>query len=194
MGRIVRHVVLALTVSVLAACSAADDFLENSIPNQTLLTITAAGVGPINGATHYSKAAIEATLTGYEARSVQSATEDGTVRVLAAFSDGKQVIQLFRGTAGKVGEVHGVTQYLIGPAGERIGMTFNEIGPQASDCRAARSLWAGMVICPSRGAGNVGLVFAIPDYDGAGDKLPPTDKLDKAKLQRIIWKPAPGAA
>lgn len=194
MCRIVRNAVAALLISVIAACSGADDFLETPIPDQTLLSITANGVGPIDGTTPFSKEGIEAKLPGYEARSIQSAVEDGTVWVFAAFSDGKQVIQLFKGKAGRVGAVHGVTQYLLGPAGERIGMSFNDIGPATGDCRMARNLWAGMVICPSRGAGNVALVFSIPEYEGASGKLPPAELLDKATLQRIIWKPIGGAA
>ena len=174
------------------SCSGTDDFLESPTPNQTLLSITASGVGPINAKVPFSKEAIAAVLSGYEVRSIQSAVEDHTAWVFAAFSDGKQVVQVFRGTAGKVGEIHGVTQYLLGPAGERIGMTFEQVGPHLDTCRVGRSLWRGMAICPSRGAANVELVFAIAKYEGPYDRLAPAEILNQATLQRIIWKPAAG--
>jgi len=177
---------------VLAACSGTDDFLESPTPNQTLLSITAAGVGPINASTPFSREAIASALSGYEVRSIQSAVEDRTVRALAAFSDGKQVVQVLKDAGGKVGAIHGVTQYLIGPAGERIGMTFEQVGPPAASCRVGRNLWRGMAICPSRGAANVELVFVIAKYEGPYDRLAPPEVLNQATLQRIIWKPATG--
>lgn len=59
--------------------------------------------------------------------------EDRTEWAIGAFnSDGFQVLQIFKRSNGKVREVHGVTHHLEGPNGERIGMTFSEIGRRAA--------------------------------------------------------------
>lgn len=188
-----RNTILIGLFFLLIGCSGGgDDFLDSPVTNQTLLSITEAGAGPINQRTPFSTKAIEAALPGFTANRIRTAVELNTVWTIAAFSNGKQVIQVFRGGGGTVGEVHGVTQHLIGPAGERIGMTFKQIGPQSADCRVGTNLWRGMAICPSRGAANVALVFAVAKYEGPYDRLPPEDLLNDATLQRIVWKPAEG--
>ena len=69
------------------------------------------------------------------------------------------------------------------------GMSFAEIGTARSDCRVGRNLWRGMAICKARGASNITLVYAIPQYPGPFDQLAPGDQLREAVLQRIIWTP-----
>src|SRR5690606_22349289 len=118
-------------------------------------------------ATPYSEKAIQAALPGFTTEGLQSAVENGTEWVIGAFnSDGFQVLQVFKGSGGRVREVHGVTHHLQGPNGERIGMTFAQAGLSASDCRVGENLWRGMAICKARRTPNVTLVFAISQYDG----------------------------
>lgn len=156
--------------------------------NVTLVQISEAGVGNLNGQTAYSAKAIQAALPGFTTEGLQSATENKTEWAIGAFnSDGFQVLQVFKGVDGKIREVHGVTHHLQGPNGERIGMTFAEVGSRRGDCRVGRNLWRGMAICKSRGADRVTLVYAISQYTGPFDRLPPSDQLSKAMIQRIIW-------
>src|SRR5690606_24201966 len=136
-----RHVaVLAVLCSLLAAaCSPTSDgdpFTIAQTSDVTLVQITANGVGGITAATPYSEKAIQAALPGFTTEGLQSAVENGTEWVIGAFnSDGFQVLQVFKGSGGRVREVHGVTHHLQGPNGERIGMTFAQAGLSASDCR-----------------------------------------------------------
>lgn len=156
--------------------------------NVTLVQITPEGVGGITADTAYGEKSIAAALPGFTTSGTQTAEEDNTEWVVAAFnSDGFQVLQVFKGANGKVRAVHGVTHHLTGPNGERIGMTFAEIGTARSDCRDGRNLWRGMAICKAKGTDNIQLVYAIPGYDGPFDQLPPQGELRKAMLQRIIW-------
>jgi hypothetical protein len=158
--------------------------------NVTLLQITEDRVGGITAETAYAPKAIEASLPGFTTEGIQTAVENNTEWALAAFNtDGFQVLQVFKGQNGKVRTVHGVTHHLQGPNGERIGMTFAEIGTARADCRIGRNLWRGMAICESTGHPNVELVYAIPGYTGPFDVLPPAQKLFDAQLQRILWTP-----
>ncbi|MEP0233648.1 DUF1131 family protein [Roseibium sp.] len=158
--------------------------------NVTLVQINDDTVGGITAETTYGEKSIAAALPGFTTEGVQTAVEDTTEWAIAAFnSDGFQVLQVFKGKGGKVRTVHGVTHHLQGPNGERIGMTFSEIGSARADCRVGRNLWRGMAICRSKGHENVELVYAIPGYQGPFDQLPPSKELFDAQLQRIVWTP-----
>lgn len=188
---------------LLAACSQTADYVETTssvtgaVPaavrtsNVTLVQITGQGVGGINAATPYSAKAIQAALPGFTTDSIQTAVEMTTENAIGAFnSDGFQVLQIFKGGDGRIRTVHGVTHHLAGPNGERIGMTFAEVGTRRSDCRVGQELWRGMAICSARGVANVQLVYAIPQFTGPWDQLPPDNLLRSAAIQRILWTPA----
>lgn len=186
---------LCLLALSAAACSPTADLDGTSgrlsrTSDTTLVQITDDHVGGINGSTQFGQKAIEAALPGFTTEGVQTANEDSTEWALAAFnSDGFQVLQVFKGQNGKVRTVHGVTPQLQGPNGERIGMTFSDIGTSRADCRVGKNLWRGMAICRSQGHPNVELVYAIPGYDGPFDRLPVENDLFDAELQRILWTP-----
>ncbi|MTI42605.1 uncharacterized protein DUF1131 [Roseibium hamelinense] len=177
-----------------AACSPTFDDQEPlgfaRTSDVTLVQITEDSVGGITKDMSYSNSSVEAALPGFTADGIQTAVEDTTEWAIAAFnSDGFQVLQVFKGKDGKVRTVHGVTHHLQGPNGERIGMTFSEVGTRRGDCRVGRNLWRGMAICKAKGARNVELVYAIPQYDGPFDQLPPNEELRGAMIQRILWTP-----
>lgn len=179
-------------ISVLAgACSPTLDTGPVTVArtsNITLVKITDAGAGGITSETVYSEKAVAQALPGFTAEGFQSATEDRTEWAIGAFNaDGFQVLQIYKGGDGKVRAVHGVTHHLQGPNGERIGMTFAEVGTSRGDCRVGRNLWRGMAICKADGSDNVTLVYAISQYAGPFDRLPPSDQLREAAIQRIIW-------
>ncbi len=179
---------------LVAACSPTIDdsgpILVAQTSDVTLVEISRDSVGGITEDTRYGEKAIEAALPGFTAEGIQTAEENTTEWAIGAFnSDGFQVLQIFKGKDGKVRAVHGVTHHLQGPNGERIGMTFAQVGTSRGDCRVGKNLWRGMAICKAKGTPNVELVFAIPEYPGPFDRLAPQDELRKAGLQRILWFP-----
>ncbi|GAB4515824.1 MAG: hypothetical protein Tsb0019_14850 [Roseibium sp.] len=189
-------IALACLIAITAAgCSPTSDLDGTSgrlvrTSNETLVQITEERIGGITGETPYGSKAIEAALPGFTTEGIQTASENTTEWALAAFnSDGFQVLQVFKGSNGRVGTVHGVTHHLQGPNGERIGMTFSEVGSSRADCRVGKNLWRGMAICRSEGHPNVELVYAIPGYQGPFDRLPAENDLFDAELQRILWTP-----
>lgn len=154
-----------------------------------VLSFTAAEAGPLGPTPTYSKAEVEARLPGFETAYVQTAREDKTANTLAALYRGQQAIQLFKGAGGRAAEIHAVNGIVAGPNGEQVGMTFRQAGMSRSNCRVGRNLWRGMAICPSRGASNVKLVFALPGYRGPYHKMPPENAIGDATLQRFVWIP-----
>ncbi len=150
--------------------------------------ITAAAAGPIRPGTTYSLAGLKAAAPAFTVTPIETAVESRTTSAFGLFYDGMQTFQAFKGGDGKVGEVHGVGDRVVGPAGERIGMTMAEAGTQPRECRMGRDLWIGMAICTSHGARNVQLVYSIAGYMDF-THLPPPNELREAMLQRIIWRP-----
>ncbi len=184
---------LFMASSLLAGCadmsSVGDTVPDTAITQRTLVTMTAASVGPIDGQTRYSTKAIEAALPGFTTQPIQMAEEDRTRWTTGVFHDGFQVLQVLKGSGGKIGAIHAVSANVTGPNGERLGMRFDQVGTSISDCRVGRNLWRDMAICPSRGAPNVKLVYAVTQYDGPFDALPPREQLASARIQRIVWTP-----
>ncbi|SCM75603.1 conserved exported hypothetical protein [uncultured Pleomorphomonas sp.] len=183
-----------LMSAALAGCSLLGSDSDFTPPPSRAATfrITAAGVPGLPPGTAFSKKAIEALEPGYVVSSVTMATEQSeSVAALALFREGLQVLQVLPGPGGKIGAVHGVSESLVGPNGERIGMTFRETRVDRAACREGQGNWLGMPICTARGAPNVTFVFAIPGYISAGS-LPDDVTLAGATLQRIIWVPPVG--
>ncbi len=183
-----------LTAAALAGCSLLGSDSDFTPPPSRAATfrITAAGVPGLPPGTAFSKKAIEALEPGYVVSSVTMATEQSeSVAALALFREGLQVLQVLPGQGGRIGAIHGVSESLVGPNGERIGMTFREARMNRADCREGQGNWLAMPICTARGAPNITFVFAIPGYISAGG-LPDDATLAGATLQRIIWVPPVG--
>lgn len=183
----------ACLVAVLPACTSSGPSSQRATASasrpRSVGQITAAAAGPIRPGTIYSQAGLKAAAPGFTVTSIETANEASTVSAYGLFYDGMQTFQAFKGgPGGTVGEVHGVGDRVVGPAGERIGMSFAEAGTRPSECRLGRNLWTGMAICTSHGARNVQLVYSIPGYMDF-THMPPPSELREAMLQRIIWRP-----
>jgi hypothetical protein len=190
----------AITAGLVAACSGptGDGFRAGpSAPafqatGDTFLQITAQGAGPISAATPYASKAILAQMPGYTTGNVtiglENTTTDATVLFKEAYGGRIQVLHIL-GSGGRIQQIHGVTHHVVGPAGERPGMSLAETGTDPSSCRIGTNLWLGMAICRSRGAANVTLTFSFQGEAAMTSSLPPRDVLATGMLQRIIWTP-----
>jgi len=158
----------------------------------TFLQITAQGAGPIGTATPFSSKAILAQMPGYTTGNVtiglESTTTDATVLFKEAYGGRIQVLHIL-GSGGRIQQIHGVTHHVVGPAGERPGMSFAETRTDPSTCRIGTNLWLGMAICRSRGAPNVMLTFSFQGEAAMATSLPSGQTLADGMLQRIIWTP-----
>jgi len=181
--------VLSVCLAFLAAgCAASLEETVDSIPTKTYVHFTEGAVGGLVPGTGYSSREIEARLPGFTTETITSANETTTVAAYGVFTDGIQVLQVHKGANGKIGPVHGVTNHLTGPNGERIGMTFGGLHMDRQSCRVGKSLWRGMALCKARGTDTITLVFAISQFEGPFDRLAPDSELKTAVLQRIVWE------
>ncbi len=191
--------VLTATVAALAACAPTGDSFGTGpsrpafqATGDTFMQITAQGAGPIGAATPFSSKAVTAQLPGYSTGTVTIGLETSTPEAMVLFKDaygGRIQVLHILGQGGRIAQIHGVTHHVVGPAGERAGMTFRETGTDPSTCRIGTDLWLGMAICKSRGASNVTLTFSFQGEAAMSSQLPPRQILDTGMLQRIIWTP-----
>lgn len=158
-------------------------------PPKAVLTVTDAGILGLTAETGYGPKAIGQAMPGFTIETIQTAGETGTQWTYAAFLEGLQMVQIFKGSGGKIGIVHGVGDAVAGPNGERLGMTFAQARLPRSACRVGTNLWRGMAICQAANTQKVNLVFAIAGFQGPFDALPPANQLQHATLQRILWTP-----
>lgn len=187
-----RSLCLAGTLAILAGCGGSVGRLVDPAgapPPRAILAVTDQGVSGLTSETSYGPKAIGSAMPGYVIETIQTAGENGTQWTYAAFLDGLQMVQIFKGTGGKIGVVHGVGDAIAGPNGERLGMTFSQARLPRSACRVGKNLWRGMAICKAPNTKSVSLVFAISGYTGPFDRLPAPDALAGATLQRILWTP-----
>ncbi len=176
----------------LAGCSVPMGSMTDSAgapPPRAVLTVTDAGISGLTPETGYGPKSIGAALPGFDIETIQTAGENDTQWTYAAFRDGMQMVQIFKGTGGKIGVVHGVGDAVAGPNGERLGMTFAQVHLPRRACRVGKNLWRGMAICKAANTEKVSLVFAISEYKGPFDRLPSSSDLQRATLQRILWTP-----
>ena len=146
---------LAALATTLAGCVAgppAEPLSEASVSSSTWLVITDQGAGTINSSTPYTEATLAGVAPGADIRTIQTAKESNTAWTHAAFIGETQAVQFFKGPSNTVSEMHGVSQHLKGPNGERIGMTMAQAGVRRSSCRNGKDLWIGMAVCKARGA------------------------------------------
>lgn len=192
MNKFARALCLMGGIAMLAGCGGSMGRLVDAAgapPPKAVLAVTDQGIGGLGRETAYGPKAIGAAMPGYDIETIQTAGENGTQWTYAAFLDGLQMVQIFKGSGGKIGVVHGVGDAMAGPNGERLGMTFSQSGLPRSACRVGKNLWRGMAICRAANTQSVSLVFAISGYTGPFDRLPAPDDLAGATLQRILWTP-----
>lgn len=185
-------VLLLLAALLPAACSPTVDadgpIIVERTSNVTLLQITDQGAGGLTADTPYSQKAIEAALPGFRAEGFQSATRGqdrmGDRRLQLGRLPGAADLQAQQRQGARGPWRH------ASPRGPQWGAHRHDLfrdRTSRSDCRDGRNLWRGMAICKARGTSNVTLVYAISQYAGPFDRLPPQEELRKAALQRIIW-------
>ncbi|MEM0906687.1 MAG: DUF1131 family protein [Pseudomonadota bacterium] len=184
-------IVLAALPLALMGCVAGpptETLTAARVSSDTWLIITDDGAGAVQLGTPYNEASLAGVAPGADIRSIQTAKEDRTIWTHAAFIEETQAVQFFKGGKNTVGEIHGVSQHLEGPNGERIGMTMAQAGIKRRNCRNGTKLWRGMAVCKARNAQHVELVFSIPQYEGPFDRLASASDLKRAELQRIVWR------
>ena len=181
----VRFLAIVAAMALLTGCVSDE---EAGSPRQTLMRITDAGVGPVDGSITYSQKALKAALPGFEIKTVQATVNGKVGWVLAAFGDGLQVMRFVADDKRRrVAEVQVLSDAIPGPDGARIGMSFRQTRGGAMKCVPGKAEWTGMAVC-SRAGGRLRYVYTIPHYEGPVGTLPDRSELTRAVLTRIVWR------
>lgn len=176
----------------LAGCETTMDLLDrHSTEDETWLKVEAGGVGRLGADVAFDPARILSLMPDYTSGNVLISQETQTANALVLFRPSPggavQVLQILPHADGKIGEIHGVSRQVRGPAGERPGMSFVDTPTDPSTCRMGTTLWTGLIVCRSSGARNVLLTFSLAGSVPASAMLPTGNDLGSAELQRIVW-------
>jgi hypothetical protein len=156
-----------------------------------IATLSANGIGPINGNTPFNLHEITQVFQGYN------------VAQHTNFADGNQypVIEVSQGIKrlmtinpdlkqDKVFSVMVQDNLIRNGLGDAIGMKFNEIYPQPKldNCAPGMEDLEGKVLCYAPKADNVLYIFT-GIWNGPNNAVPPLEVLKDWQLASIVWKP-----
>ncbi|MEM9206568.1 MAG: DUF1131 family protein [Pseudomonadota bacterium] len=145
--------------------------------------------GPITAATPYSAQSLSGLFPGFKFDTVRTMDDGRVVNFLAGFDeDGFQAFQV-EGNASRraITAVHVVGPAGAGPRGERVGMTYADVGGRGMSCDAGRGQWTGMAICKRSGS-KISYIFSPEEFSGSSGTLPRGDELANARIVRMIWE------
>ena len=87
-----------------------------------------------------------------------------------------------------IGSVRAIGGPVVGPHGERLGMTWRAARMDLSECEVGVDRDANTVICARPGEGAVMYQFAAPGWDS--EEMPPDSVLRRGGyIKAIIWTP-----
>lgn len=163
-----------------------------------LLRIGPWGVGPIRRQTYFESPLIRSL---FPAAQVEDATVrvsfDETEAAITVEQDGVEMLEIEDGTSNvpgtddpEIGAVRALGGPVVGPDGERIGMSWKAARLDLSDCEMGVDRDADTIICARPRAGAVTFYFVVPGWNSG--ELPPPGRLDRTGyLKAMVWTPPP---
>ncbi|HXQ46979.1 MAG TPA: DUF1131 domain-containing protein [Caulobacteraceae bacterium] len=154
------------------------------------------GVGPIRARTYFETARI---FDLFPLAVVQKGTvriaPDETTAAITVTQGGVQLLEIDDGTENvpgtndpMIGSVRAMGGPVVGPHGERLGMTWRAAKMDLSECEVGVERDANAVICARPGEGAVMYQFAAPGWDS--EEMPPDSVLSRGGyIKAIIWTP-----
>jgi hypothetical protein len=154
------------------------------------------GVGPIRARTYFETARIADIfpLAVVQKETVRIAPDE-TTAAIAVTQAGVQLLEIDDGTGNvpgtndpMIGQARAIGGPVIGPHGERLGMTWRAARMDLSECEVGVERDANTVICARPGEGAVMYQFAVPGWDS--EEMPPDSVLARGGyIKAIIWTP-----
>jgi len=160
------------------------------------IPVGAWGVGPIRARTYFETARI---FDLFPLAVVQKVTvriaPDETTAAITVTQGGVQLLEIDDGTENvpgtndpMIGSVRAMGGPVVGPHGERLGMTWRAAKMDLSECEVGVERDANTVICARPGEGAVMYQFAAPGWDS--EEMPPDSVLSHGGyIKAIIWTP-----
>ena len=200
----IRTLTVALILASLTACSRYDSrFSGGPEPRQTPyqsgpIPIGSWGIGPIRAATYFESPVIGDLFPNASVKDVTlRIAKDDTLDGITVTKDGVQLLELDDGLSSApngddplIGAVRAVGGPVVGPTGERLGMSWKASKFDLSQCEIGVDRDRNTVICARPGVGSVTYYFAVPGWDS--EEVPPDSMMRKgAYLKAIVWTPPP---
>ncbi len=182
-----KNVILAVAAAVASASTSAVG-VEPTPAASSPLIVELAGVGRVTEKTAFTRDAIAAALAGLEVRKASRRSEGMAVPMFRARRSGKTILEIFEGSAGRVGRVVVTDPSVATRTGAKVGMSFsNAYGDDAPrGCAPGQEESSGKVLCDAPELPRVRLVFG-GRWDGPDGELPPPAVLADWTVAAIVW-------
>lgn len=157
------------------------------------LTLSAAGVGPINAKTKFSQKKVQKLLQKFTVKKSTDATEGEEFPTLQVFSKANLLLTINAdSTHLEIFSIVIENNEVKNSFGKRIGFNFNESfkKPEEAKCHPGSEEISGKVKCEEPEFLNIHYLFT-GSYDGPDGEIPPIHSLKNWKIEKIIWKPKP---
>lgn len=181
-----------IVVSFLSACGG--DHPDSAADNgqETLFTLSADGVGPLNSDTPFNLVKIGSAFQDYNVAQETHMEEGGKYPVITVKQRIRDLLSI--NSDYKQERIFSIIVHdnLIGnELGHRLGDKFNEIYAygKTEECAPGLEEWSGKVMCYAPKTTNILYLFENEAYQGPDGEVPAPDVLAEWQLASIVWKP-----
>ena len=153
-------------------------------------TATADGVGPITGATAFSREAIAALFPDSEVKAAFLNEEGAQVPIVTIFGPDELGIEVKQGEAkSRIGQILAQGGPVVGPRGEKLMDPFTTLGFKAGDCVIGADRFSGAALCRRAPGDALAYVISAPgELNGNPGDAPDSAGLAKAFLREFLWQ------
>jgi hypothetical protein len=159
------------------------------------------GAGPIRATTYFEAPRIRDLFPLAEVRDGEvRVAPDETRAVIMVVQDASLVIEIDDGDGDfphtddpMIGSVRVLSGPVVGPHGERIGLSWRRAGFDLSECEVGVERDANTVFCARPGEGQVTYQFAVPGWNS--EEMPSSSTMRAgAFIKAIVWTPPASAS
>jgi hypothetical protein len=178
-----------LLVLLFASTSIGLAMADNPSTN-TPVTISEAGVGPLNGNTPFNRKEVQKLLPSLKVKTNTSMTEGEEFPILEV-SDKQGLLLTINpdGDAKRIYSIVAKSDRVVNSLGHKIGQTYKAVyGGRAAECEAGMEEQSGTVFCIAPNSKHVSYQFGS-EHDGVDGEVPPLKFLNKWKIRAVIWHP-----
>ena len=193
MRTLFKHTSLLLFIPVAFALTACNEQKSNTTPAKyaPIATLSANGIGPINGTTPFNLHEITQVFQGYNVAQHTNFADGNQYPVIEVSQGIKRLITINPDLKQhKVFSVMVQDNLIQNGLGHPIGTKFSDIyaKPDLENCAPGMEDLEGKVLCYAPSAENILYIFT-GIWNGPNNAIPPLDILKDWQLASIIWKP-----
>lgn len=175
---------------VLCACASVGFALAANSSMSIPVTLSEAGVGPINGSTPFNRKEVQKLLPNLKVKRSTSMTEGEEFPILEVSDKQGPLFTINPDSEAKrIYSIMIENDRVVNRLGHKLGQTYKAVyGGRAAECAAGAEESSGTVFCQAPNSKHITYQF-YTDGDGVEVEVPPLKILNKWKIKAVFWQP-----